>query len=63
MGEALNPILNYVEFRTDHEPYMVHGVVQGDRYSLIVKSRSKRLNFLKRYPLGTKINSLPKGYP
>ncbi len=23
------PILNYVEFRTNHEPYMVHGVVQG----------------------------------
>jgi hypothetical protein len=21
------PILNYVEFRTNHEPYMVHGVV------------------------------------
>jgi hypothetical protein len=24
---AMNPILNYVEFRTNHEPYMVHGVV------------------------------------
>ena len=22
-------ILNYVEFRTNHEPYMVHGVVHG----------------------------------
>jgi hypothetical protein len=27
-GEVLNPILNYVEFRTNHAPYVVHGVVQ-----------------------------------
>ena len=26
---AMHPILNYVEFRTNHEPYMVHGVVHG----------------------------------
>jgi len=26
---ALNPILNYVEFRTNPEPYVVRGVVQG----------------------------------
>ena len=26
---AMYPILNYVEFRTNHEPYMVHGVVHG----------------------------------
>ena len=25
----MDPILNYVEFRTNHEPYMVHGVVHG----------------------------------
>jgi hypothetical protein len=25
----MHPILNYVEFRTNHEPYMVHGVVHG----------------------------------
>ena len=25
----MHPILNYVEFRTNHEPYMVHGVVDG----------------------------------
>jgi hypothetical protein len=26
---AMHPILNYVEFRTNHEPYMVQGVVHG----------------------------------
>jgi hypothetical protein len=26
---AMYPILNYVEFRTNHEPYMVQGVVYG----------------------------------
>jgi hypothetical protein len=26
---ALNLILNYVKFRTNHEPNVVHGVVQG----------------------------------
>jgi hypothetical protein len=25
---ATNPILNHVGFRTNHEPYMVHGVVR-----------------------------------
>jgi len=25
----MHPILNYVEFRTNHEPYVVHGVVHG----------------------------------
>jgi hypothetical protein len=25
---AMNPILNYVEFRTNHEPNVVHGVVR-----------------------------------
>jgi hypothetical protein len=27
---AMHPILNYVEFRTNHEPHVVHGVVHGD---------------------------------
>ncbi len=27
---ALHPIPNYVEFGTNHEPYMVHGVVHGE---------------------------------
>jgi len=26
---ALNLILNCIEFRTNHEPYMVHSMVQG----------------------------------
>ena len=26
---VMHPILNYVEFRTNHEPCMVHGVVHG----------------------------------
>ena len=26
---AMHPILNYVESWTNHEPYMVHGVVHG----------------------------------
>ena len=26
---AMHPILNYVEFRTNPEPYMVQGVVHG----------------------------------
>jgi hypothetical protein len=46
MGEALNPILNYVEFRTNHEPYMVHGVVQGDRYPLLVTRKPIASTFL-----------------
>jgi hypothetical protein len=28
-AKALNLLLNYVEFRTNHEPYMVHGMVRG----------------------------------
>jgi len=28
-GKVLNLILNYVAFRTNHEPYMVHGMVRG----------------------------------
>ncbi len=28
-GEALNLALNCVEFRANHEPCMVHGMVQG----------------------------------
>jgi len=28
-GIILHPILNYIEFRTNHAPYVVHGVVQG----------------------------------
>jgi hypothetical protein len=31
---ALNLILNFIEFRTNHEPYMVHGMVQGERHNL-----------------------------
>jgi hypothetical protein len=34
-GKALNLmnlILNYVAFRTNHEPYMVHGMVQGQSH-------------------------------
>jgi len=27
---AMHPILNYVEFRTNHEPNVVHGVVHGE---------------------------------
>jgi hypothetical protein len=30
---AMHPILNYVELRTNHEPYMVHGVVHGGVYN------------------------------
>jgi len=26
---AMHPILNYLEFRTNHEPHMAHGVVHG----------------------------------
>jgi hypothetical protein len=29
LAKALNLALNYVESRTSHEPYMVHGMVQG----------------------------------
>jgi hypothetical protein len=29
LGQAMHPILNYVEFRTNPEPYMVQGVVHG----------------------------------
>jgi hypothetical protein len=29
LGLAMHPILNYVEFRTNPEPYMVQGVVHG----------------------------------
>ena len=28
-GKDLELILNYIEFRTNHEPHMVHGMVQG----------------------------------
>jgi hypothetical protein len=28
-GKALNLILNCVELRTNHEPYVVYGMVQG----------------------------------
>jgi len=31
---ALNLILNFIEFRTNHEPYMVHGMVRGKRHNL-----------------------------
>ena len=27
---AMHPILNYVKFRTNHEPNVVHGVVHGE---------------------------------
>jgi hypothetical protein len=29
----MHPILNYVEFRTNHEPYVVHGVVHGRHFN------------------------------
>jgi hypothetical protein len=28
-GKALNLVLNCVELRTNHEPYLVQGMVQG----------------------------------
>jgi hypothetical protein len=28
-GKVLNLIVNYCELRTYHEPYVVHGMVQG----------------------------------
>ena len=31
---ALNPILNYAEFRTNPEPYVVRGVVQGPFFEI-----------------------------
>jgi hypothetical protein len=30
LGQAMHPILNYVEFRTNPEPYMVQGVVHAE---------------------------------
>ena len=33
---AMHPILNYVEFRTNHEPNMVHGVVDGEMHFQLV---------------------------
>jgi hypothetical protein len=36
----MHPILNYVEFRTNHEPYMVHGVVHGGFRNAELKIRN-----------------------
>ena len=33
---AMHPILNYVESRTNHEPNMVHGVVDGEMHFQLV---------------------------
>lgn len=41
---AKPPILNYVEFRTNHEPNMVHGVVDGEMHFQLVIIGENKLN-------------------
>jgi hypothetical protein len=40
----MHPILNYVEFRTNHEPNMVHGVVDGEMHFQLVIIGKNKLN-------------------
>jgi hypothetical protein len=39
---AMHPILNYVEFRTNPEPYVVRGVVHGGVEKLILEIIRRR---------------------
>jgi hypothetical protein len=39
---ATHPILNYVEFRTNPEPYVVRGVVHGGMEKLILEIIRRR---------------------
>jgi hypothetical protein len=45
---AMHPILNYVEFRTNHEPNIVHGVVDGEmHFQLVIIGKNEPLPGLK----------------
>jgi hypothetical protein len=54
LGQAMHPILNYVEFRTNPEPYMVQGVVHGGGSRIRTHVPFRRSGFQDRRlkPLG-----------